>query len=241
MERAPLVSVVTVCFNSAKTIERTIASVAEQTHRNVEHIVIDGGSTDGTVGLIEKHRGAIAQWLSEPDGGIYDAMNKGIRRARGAWIHLLNADDFYADKDAVARATEVLDASRTNYFSIWREYSDGRRVLQDWQYRRWQLFISAFLPHPGLVVSREQYQAAGLYRSEYRVAADHDMILRLTGRWPGLRHSRPLATMTQGGFSEANMLTSLREFADVTAGHGLPRVAAASIRKLKQQWWKLKS
>ncbi len=135
----------------------------------------------------------------------------------------------------------MLAPARTNYFAIWREYGDGRRVLQDWRYRRWKLFLSAFLPHPGLIVAREQYQAVGWYRPEFRVAADHDMILRLTGRWRGLRHSQPLVTMLQGGFSETNMLTSLREFREVTVGHGLPRAVAAGICQFKKRWWMMKT
>lgn len=241
MDRNPLISVVTVSYNSVQTIERTLASVGGQTYRNIEHIVIDGASTDGTVELLQRHRGTIARRVSEPDAGIYDAMNKGIRCARGTWIHLLNADDFYSDKDALARAVDVLEPSRTNYFAIWRQFGDARRDLQDWRYRRWHLFISAFLPHPGLIVARAQYEVAGLYEASYRIAADHDMILRLTARWRGLRHPWPLVTMQQGGYSEANRLTALREFQEVTTRHGLPRSASFGICLLKQFWWKIRS
>lgn len=241
MNHNPLISVVTVCFNSVQTIGRTIASVGEQTYRNIEYIVIDGASTDGTEELLRRHRGTITQWVSEPDAGIYDAMNKGIKRARGAWIHLLNADDFYTDKDALARAVEVLTPARTNYFAIWRKTGNGQRVLQDWSYRQWQLFISAFLPHPGLIVAREQYEAAGLYDTRYRIAADHDMILRLTARWPGVKHDLALTVMKQGGASALHLETSLREFRSVTERHGLPRAVAAGIYQFKKRWWKMKT
>jgi len=241
MERNPLISVVTVCFNSARTIERTIASVGEQTHPNVEHIVIDGASTDGTVELLRRHRGTIAHWVSETDSGIYDAMNKGIKRSRGTWIHLLNADDYYPEPDVLSAAVPMLDPERTNYFKMWRNYDDGQRELQDWDYSRWRLYVSAFLPHPALIVSRRQYEVAGLYDTRYRIAADHDMILRLTARWPGVKHDLALTVMKQGGASALHLETSLREFRSVTERHGLPRAVAAGIYQFKKRWWKMET
>ncbi|EKV25908.1 Glycosyltransferase [Caenispirillum salinarum AK4] len=239
MNTQPLVSIVTVSFNSAATIGRTIDSVRAQTYPNIEFIVIDGGSTDGTVDIIRDNADVISRWVSEPDAGIYDAMNKGVRQATGDWIHILNSDDFYADPDVLERAVPLLDPQRTNYFAMWREFDDGRRDLQNWAYSRWRLFVSAFLPHPGLIVSREQYEAAGLYDCQYRVAADHDMILRLTRRWPGLGHPVPLTVMAQGGFSEQNMLRSLREFQRMTIAHGLSSPLAQAVYWFKRVWWRV--
>lgn len=239
MNTQPLVSVVTVSFNSASTIARTIESVRAQTYPNIEYIVVDGGSTDGTVDIIRANQDGITRWASEPDKGIYDAMNKGVRQATGAWIHILNSDDYYAGPDVLAQAVPLLDPLRTNYFAMWREQPDGRRDLQNWPYSRWRLFVSAFLPHPGLIVSRAQYDAEGLYDCRYRVAADHDMILRLTRRWPGLGHPVPLTVMTQGGFSEVNQGKALREFQAVTVGQGLPRPAAEAVYWFKRAWWRV--
>lgn len=235
--RPPLFSVITVSFNSVKTIERTLLSVANQSYRQIEHIVVDGGSTDGTVDLLHRHRASLVSYVSEPDSGIYDAMNKGIRLAKGDWIHLLNSDDFYTSPESIARAVERLDPAATNYFAIWQLFADGTKRLQDWKYRRWQLFVSAFLPHPGLIVSRTQYEVVGPYSTRYRIAADHDMILRLTARWPGTRHALPLVTMLQGGCAGSNMRTSLDEFREVTIAHGLPPVVANAIMHAKHAWW----
>jgi glycosyltransferase involved in cell wall biosynthesis len=99
----PLVTVITVVFNGAGEIEETIRSVIQQTYDNVEYIVIDGGSTDGTLEIIGKYGDAIDHWVSEPDRGIYDAMNKGIRLAQGEWLNFMNAGDLFSAKDVVAR------------------------------------------------------------------------------------------------------------------------------------------
>jgi glycosyltransferase involved in cell wall biosynthesis len=234
----PLISIVTVSLNSGKTIRRTIESVANQTYDRIELIVIDGGSTDDTLSITSDYADKVSRIISEPDRGIYDAMNKGIRAANGEWIHLLNSDDYYAASNAIESAVRVLDPARTNYFWMWRESADHQRVLQAWKYSRWLLFISAFLPHPALIVSRAQYDAIGLYDVNFRVAADHDMILRLTKRWAGRGHDFPLTVMQQGGVSEGNKLLSLREFERVSRRHGLPGPIARLVFVLKRIWWR---
>ena len=104
-----LISIITVCLNAVETIETTIRSVLQQTYKNVEYIVIDGGSTDGTLQIIEKYRNDISILISEKDEGIYDAMNKGIELARGDYIGIINADDWY-EKDAVEHVVQICKA-----------------------------------------------------------------------------------------------------------------------------------
>ena len=101
MENKVLISVVTVSYNAVSTIEQTILSVINQTYPNIEYIIIDGGSTDGTVDIIQKYADKIAYWVSEPDKGIYDAMNKGIAVATGEWINFMNAGDYFHDKQVL--------------------------------------------------------------------------------------------------------------------------------------------
>lgn len=236
----PLVSVVTVSYNAAKTIRRTIDSVLSQSYPNFEHFVVDGGSTDGTREILESY-GSRLRFVSERDKGIYDAMNKGVAAARGSWIHLLNADDWYADPDALSRAVPHLDPGRTTYFDILRVYADGREVLQSRTVRRWMLYVSAFLPHPGLIVSRAQYDAIGTFDAGLRIAADHDFILRLTRRYP-IRHVQSLlACMDQGGASAIDLRRSMDEFALVTERNGAPPIAVRSLGVARRVWWRLRA
>lgn len=234
----PTISIITVCYNSAQTIRRTMESVAGQTYRNIEYIIVDGGSSDNTLAIIAEFGDIIAKVISEPDGGVYEAMNKGICMATGDWLHILNSDDFYAAPDVLEKAVHLLNPMRTNYFLMWREFANGQRDLQNWGYSRWRLFISAFLPHPALMVSKKQYEVVGIYDTRYRIAADHDMILRLTAKWPGLKHELPLTVMKQGGLSELNMVEALGEFRSVTERHGLPKLAGAFMLMLKRIWWR---
>ena len=105
--RKPLVSVITVCRNAATTVERTVRSVLAQSYKPLEYIIVDGGSTDGTLDIIRRNRRKIARIVSEPDRGISDAFNKGIRLSRGAYVHLLNADD-WMEPDTISRGVEAL-------------------------------------------------------------------------------------------------------------------------------------
>lgn len=230
---------VTVCYNSAQTLERTILGVIGQTYSNVEYIIIDGGSTDGTLDIIENYADRISFWCSEPDDGIYDAMNKGIARATGEWIHLLNSDDIYADAAALANIVGLLDPARTNYFSMILEKTDGSRELLEFPFAKWKLYVSAFLPHPGLVVSREQYARVGLYETKYRIAADHDFILRMLRAYPAKFEPAPFVVMRQGGRSSQNLLQTCREFMKVTIDHGLPTWLATVIYLTKRVHWRI--
>src|SRR5437870_10848510 len=135
--RRPSLSVVTVCRNAESTLEETIQSVATQSFQDREVIVIDGGSTNGTTNIIKSHTSYIDHWISEPDGGVYDAMNKGIAQAKGDWIHLLNADDYYYDSDTLKLAVGLLSPDRTNYFAIEHEYGSKLRKKYRSSSNRW--------------------------------------------------------------------------------------------------------
>ena len=234
----PLVSVVTACFNAETTIRRTIDSVLGQTYPNIEYLVVDGASTDGTLAILRSYGDRIS-FTSEPDRGMYDAMNKGIRRARGKSIHLINADDWYASPDALALAVPHLESGRTTYFDLFRVYPDRDPVLQSRTVARWMLYVSAFLPHPSLIVGRDQYDEVGFYDPNLRIASDHDLILRLSRRLPPKHVPLVLSMMDQTGISARALSTSLNEFTEVTIRHGMPTVAAQAIRWLKAKWWEV--
>ena len=233
----PKISVVTICRNSASTLERTIKSVLAQTYPNLEYIVVDGGSTDGTLDIIARYRDRITTVISEPDRGVYDAMNKGIALASGEWIHLLNSDDHYMQCDVLAEVAPRLLPGKTNYCVLMREY-DG--VIGDacrFPYQGWKLYVSAKLPHPAMIVSRDQYNAVGRYDAGLRIAADHDFILRMLAQYPAHFIDIPLVAMDQGGLSANNLELTYREFMHVTIRHGLPSILAWGIYWLKRLRW----
>ena len=109
----PKISIITVCYNAVELIEKTIQSVLSQSYDNIEYIIIDGKSTDGTVEVIQRYAGRLAHWSSEPDGGIFDAMNKGLGLATGEWVNFMNAGDWFYDDDVVAQIVEKIDSKLT--------------------------------------------------------------------------------------------------------------------------------
>ena len=181
----PLISIITVSFNSERTIERTLKSVAAQTCKNVEHIVIDGASTDGTVALISKYVGSISYFRSEPDAGLYDAINKGLHIAKGDVIGLMHSDDFFADDGILAEIAEQF--SHGNVDGV---YGDAAFFRPQSPEKTLRLYSSArFSPdrlswgwmpaHTTLYLRRAMYERLGLFKTDYAIAADFDFVCRL--------------------------------------------------------------
>ena len=180
----PLISVVTVSYNAVTTIEQTILSVINQTYSNIEYIIIDGGSTDGTVDIIRKYADRIAYWVSEPDKGIYDAMNKGIRMATGDIVGIINSDDFYhrtdiltkvmnAFQDKVTQAVygDVRFVNPDNLDKTVRYYSSKKFTPRRFRY--------GFMPaHPTFFTYRKYFDEFGYYKTDYRIAADYVLLIR---------------------------------------------------------------
>ncbi|MCV0437831.1 MAG: glycosyltransferase [Hydrogenophaga sp.] len=212
------ISVITVCFNSAGTIERALRSVASQDWSEVEHIVIDGGSTDGTLSIIDRHRKSLAVVVSEPDKGIYDAMNKGIDRATGDIVCFLNADDAYADDGVLSRvACEMQDRHLDALFgdvAFFRPAAPEqtvRRYRSD-RFRPDRLAYGWMPAHPALFMKRTIYEQVGGFRTHFRIAGDFDFIARAFG--PGhLRYKhlpQVLVRMQAGGVSNAGLRSKWR-------------------------------
>ena len=184
-KNSPLISIITVVYNGEKYLENAILSVAAQTGSRFEYIVVDGGSTDGTVDIIKKHEGKIDKWISEPDEGIYDAMNKGIRMAEGRVIGILNADDelnsgvldrisveFEKDEDLdyVYGFVERITQSGTVY-GIADSLYQGE--ISDRKYRQIPI------PHGALFIKKQMFKEIGYYETSYIINSDYDFILRL--------------------------------------------------------------
>lgn len=236
-KKQPRLSVVTVCLNSARTIERTVGSVIAQSYPDVEYIIVDGMSSDGTLEILSRYRKEIDVLVSERDDGVYDAMNKGIRLAQGEWIHLLNADDAYVDERVLARAVLQLRREFTNYFSMYRSVDGVVRDTYRFPFRRWKLSVSAKLPHPALLVHRDQYRRVGLYDTQFKIAADHDMIMRLLREYPPNFVDMPLVMMDQRGLSTRNLERTYRDFMQVSIKNGVPAPFARAVYWLKRWRW----
>lgn len=181
----PLLTVITVVFNGAATLEHTIRSVIEQAYDNVEHIIIDGGSTDATLDILRKYDTSIDYWISEKDAGIYDAMNKGIALARGDYIGMLNSDDFFASPSALEIIAARLKESNVDAVFSCLDIVDPAnldRVLRKYCISRFSPFmlrIGVMPPHPTFYCKKSCYEKAGQYRTDYRIAADFEMLVRL--------------------------------------------------------------
>ncbi|MGF1479786.1 MAG: glycosyltransferase family 2 protein [Cyanophyceae cyanobacterium] len=236
----PFVSVITVVRNGEKTLRQTIHSVLNQTYRPIEYIIVDGCSTDRTLDIIKSYEERIAYWISEPDQGIYDAMNKGIALASGQWIHLLNADDRYYDHSVLEQAVRTLDESKTNYFTLVRTLPNDRQKQQKFPYQGWQLYILPRLPHPALVVAKQQYEQVGLYDTALKIASDHDFTLRLLNKYPAKFTDTPFVVMSHEGFGSVNIELAFQEFRDVTIRYKFPLLLAWMVYYSKLVRWKLK-
>lgn len=207
MKKTPLISIVTVVFNGAKTIEESIQSVLNQSYKNVEYIIVDGGSTDGTLDIIKKYEESIAYWVSEEDGGIYDAMNKGIQASKGDTIGIVNADDVLY-LDTLERVQSLMLSKDLDYTYGTVHYMNENGVvfgemspMPTKDIERQKYYDMPF-PHPSMFVKREVYEKTGLYKLEFRLSADYDFVLRvLEAGYRGLALSEPTGKFRSGGES----------------------------------------
>lgn len=243
------ISIVTVCFNAAATIADTLESVARQTHLDLEHIVIDGSSTDGTQEVVRHHGRSNVVLVSEPDEGIYDAMNKGLKLASGDWVGFLNADDVFATPDVVADLAATIESTSAD--AVYGDLEFVDRIESQRVVRRWQSgpFVPAQLrwgwmpPHPTFYVQRMLVQRLGGFDTRFRVAADYDFMLRYLNT-PRMKVSylpRVMVRMKTGGVSgDRSVQAVLRrnvESYKVLRKNRLGGVAALfwkSLRKLPQ-------
>jgi glycosyltransferase len=240
------VTIITVAYNSAQTIADTLASVSAQTYRNIEHIVIDGCSTDATMDIVGRHA-HVALSLSEPDKGIYDAMNKGISLATGDLIGFLNADDVLNGADAVSSLVrEVGPSTDVVYADLDYVRSDDlSRVVRHWHsghFRRSRLRFGWMPPHPTFYVRRPLLKEVGGFDTGLRIAADYEFMMRCLSR-PSVKITyvrRVLVCMRTGGVSNASlpgMLRKSREDLLAMRRHGVGgwlTLVAKNLRKLPQ-------
>lgn len=244
------ISIVTATYNAARTLGDCLQSVSRQTHRDIEHWVIDGGSTDGTQAIVEAHRGQLAGFVSEPDDGIYDALNKGIERSTGEVIGFLHADDVYADADTLATigaafSDPTVDAIYGDLTYVDR--NDTSKVIRYWkagELTRARLFRGWMPPHPTFYVRCSVYQRLGLFDTRYRISADYDSIVRFlfAGRIRAVYIPAVLVCMRVGGISNRSLRTIVRKSAEdlqIMRRHrlgGVRTLLLKNVSKVAQFW-----
>ena len=178
------VSIITVVFNNADTITECIRSVLDQTYRDIELIIIDGGSTDGTQLKIEAFRDELGYYISEKDSGIFDAYNKGIKKATGEIIGILNSDDFFYEQDTVRKIVKAFEDSKADLvygngmFVSQNDTSKVKRIYSSKSFKKNYLNFGWIPLHPTIYVKRELYEEYGLYSLNYSIASDYDISLR---------------------------------------------------------------
>jgi len=178
------VSIITAVLNNFKTLECCIISVLSQLYRNIEHIIIDGGSSDGTLDVIKEYKEEISYWVSEQDNGIYDAMNKGIRAATGDVIGILNSDDVYTDEFVIENIVKCLseDNVPTCYGDlVYVDQNDPSKIVRVWKscdFSKEKFKRGWMPPHPTFFVKKHVYEQYGVFNLDFPLAADYELMLR---------------------------------------------------------------
>jgi glycosyltransferase involved in cell wall biosynthesis len=207
------VSIITAVLNNKANITDTLASVARQSFRDIEHILIDGGSVDGTLEIIQRYPARLARILSEPDTGLYDALNKGIRLSSGEVIGFLHGGDLYAHENVVKRVVEVLEGKNVDscYGDLqYVEKDNIHKVIRYWRASEYQpgKFKSGWMPpHPTFFVKTKIYEKFQCFNTKFRIAADYELMLRFLEINGVSTHYIPevLIKMRAGGMSNRNL------------------------------------
>jgi len=222
----PLVSIITICLNSEKTLEQTIQSVINQTYNSIEYLIIDGGSTDSTLDIIRKYDNRIGYWVSEPDGGTSDAINKGIQLSCGVLIGILCADDFY-EHDAVEIIIGKYSATAPKIYHGNLTRIDARTSAKTFLLKPPEnlrkLFQGCAVNILAAFVDRRVYEKHGLFNSDYKIANDHEFLLRAFSAGVEFKYiPRDITFMREGGRSHKHYIRACRESFNVSINYGYP-------------------
>nr|WP_067063015.1 glycosyltransferase family 2 protein [Mucilaginibacter sp. L294] len=231
IHQRPLVSIITVVYNAASTLEQTITSVLGQSYSNIQYIVIDGGSTDGSVDLITKYSDRIAYWISEPDSGIYDAMNKGLKIANGELIGIINSDDWY-ESDAVVTMVEAFQTHPlTDIFHGILRFIGSNEQLQHVAGHPVTFLKTGMIEHPTCFVRSNLYRKLGFFDKTYRAAADYEFVNRALKNGAKFRFiEKIIANFRAGGITSTE--NSAQEELAIKYRYG-------HISKLKYWRWRI--
>ncbi len=213
------ISVITVCYNSIKTLENTIQSVKNQTYKDIEYIIVDGGSTDGTLDIITKYSDFVDKWISGNDNGLYDAMNKGIELSTAEYIGILNSDDTFYCNNTIENIADFLSLNMVDAcIGNIEQHNEYGRVIRKYNSKKWtpdRLKIGFMPPHPSIFFRRDLFKKFGYYSLEFKIGADYELITRyflknqISWKYSGITTtSMLLGGLSTSGLESYNLITN---------------------------------
>ncbi len=214
----PKLSIITITYNSAATIEQTLLSVLNQTYQNIEYIIIDGLSTDTTLEIINTYKSKIGQVVSEKDEGLYDALNKGLKLATGDYIGIIHSDDFYIDNEVLSGVMKTFQKFQTDgvYGDLYYvDAVDTNKIVRKWKtgvYKKNHFKWGWMPPHPALFLKRDCYLKYGYFSNQLKSAADYELMLRMIHKHQITLAYLPafLVKMRIGGMSNKSIKNRLK-------------------------------
>ncbi len=248
------ISIITVSYNSSKTIKDTFDSMLSQTYNNIEYIVVDGNSKDNTIDIVKEYeqkflgRNVEFKWISEKDKGLYDAMNKGIKMATGDYIGILNSDDFYFDEFVIEKILKALENNLTDslYGNLYYvEENNTNKIVRNWKSQKYQngLFEKGWqIAHPTFFVKKEVYDKYGLFNLDFRIAADYEIILRFIKKYKISTQflDEYIIKMRLGGESNQNIKNIIKGNKEIYKAWVINNLKANKLLFLKKIMYKIK-
>ena len=232
------VSIITVVYNGAQTIEQTILSVLGQTYKNIEYIIIDGQSTDGTQNIVRKYMDSIACFISEKDNGIYDAMNKGIRIATGEIIGIINSDDWYSE-NAVEQAVNYFSQNEADlvYGKVCFVEQNGERKIAQ-QLPLEMLWYRTVVYHPSVFVKKKIYEQFGTYNLKYKISSDYELLLRFYSHQVKFGYiENVVAYFCLGGLSTTMQKESIEEHREISLKYISESLNENELLEKHREWY----
>ncbi|MDC0108735.1 glycosyltransferase [Amylibacter sp.] len=246
-KKPPLVSIVTITFNSEQSISRTLSSVASQTYRTIEHIIKDGRSTDGTENIVKKQKSGNTSYVSCSDTGIYDALNQALMMCKGEYVVFLHSDDVFKDSMTIEKLVSSLELSGADgiYGDVEFVTEEGR-ILRRWvssKFKKWKLYCGWMPPHTSLMLRRQVYQDIGEFDTGFKIAGDYEFILRLflSNNYNLIYENNVVTVMTIGGASTSGISSQIKKISEdwrAIRKHGLLNLfTLLTKRVLKLNQW----
>lgn len=225
------ISIITITYNSEKTLEETIQSIQAQNYPNLEYLIIDGGSTDNTLNIIKKYKNVVTKWISEPDKGISDAFNKGIKMATGEIIGIINSDDMLAPNALNTVVKDIEDNTDVLYGNAIM-FGNGEKYRYKSESDLTGFNKSFPIVHPTVFVRKRCYEKNGLFNINYKCSMDYELLIRMYDNSATFQYlDKDLAFMRLGGENQKNYIkVTTRECKQISINHGLSNFQASLIR-----------